>query len=121
MAAYSIGTTNNDPMAASGVIEIQISDDGGGGGGQYAVSLLACVQHSAFSFTGGNPAASSTFGNNGARWNAVQVVIGGQPSVVQYNWTRSVIVKSAYALILLMNDQVIDVWSGNIPGPSTVP
>jgi hypothetical protein len=121
MAAYSIGNTPSSPTAASGVIEIEISDDGGGGGGSYDVSLLVAVQHNSFNFTGGNPAPSSTFGNNGARWNAVEVVIGGSATRVDYNWTRSVIIASPYVLILTKNDQVIDVFSGTIPGPSTPP
>ena len=119
MTAYSTGNPLNSATSPTGSIDITISENGSGGGaGDTIVDLLVAVQNSSYSFTGGTPAATSTFGTNGARWDRISVN-PTQSAQRIYNWTRSVNVTSQYVLILLSDDGSVDTNFGTIPGMSS--
>jgi hypothetical protein len=120
MAAYSSGNPVNSATASSGYIEITISDNGGGGGNAgVVVDLLVAVQNASYQFTGGGIGfpATSTFGNNGARWDRI-TVSPSQSAQRIYNWTRSVPVASTYMVVLLGDDGAVDTVFGTISGIS---
>lgn len=83
------------------------------------VDILISINSSNFTFTGGSPAGSVSFGSgNGRRWNGLTVDTSTNASA-QYDYTNSGSTGSLYAVVVIQSgtDNVLDAWSGSIPAP----
>ena len=115
MAAYASSLPNLAAGGYSGSITITIATtEGGGDPVDYDVDLIVSVQNASYNFTSGVPPASTTFGNNGARWESI-TFSSGQTRIVTYNWSKSVSAGSDYVVALLNGDGAFHTHWGSIP------
>lgn len=115
MPAYS--TTSVNVNGNTGAIVINVSDSlGGGDPVTYTFDIVVSCQNPGYTFTGGSPAATSTFGNNGARWDDKTYTTGAIPTSVTYNWSRTVSTATDYVVILMGTDGTLNTQWGTIPG-----
>lgn len=112
-------TTTTGSSTSTGTITITVSDEAGGGDLETQnVDVIVAVQESSYSFTGGNPAGSSTFGTNGARWSGLE--FEGEQEV-QYSYSSTSSPGSLYMVTVIDNKgdgAATQVLFGSIPGVS---
>ena len=115
MPAYSTSSVNVN--GNTGAIVVNVSDSlGGGDPVTYTFDIVVSCQNPGYNFTGGSPAASATFGNNGARWDDETYTTGASATTVTYNWSRTVSTATDYVVILMGADGALHTHWGHIAG-----
>jgi hypothetical protein len=101
-----------------GSIKITVSNTGSGAE-DIDVDVLASIANAQFSFTGATPTESSTFGDNGARWNGYSVLVGREVEF-SYGYSNGGSSSGPYTIVVRKTgtDIVLSQASGTIPSPS---